>query len=158
MKSPDLRSIVRFVPIAAAVLVGVYLRWQQWPDQVLLDDEWHLVHRLVLSTPRQMFLDFGFSDYSIPLGLLYSMLAAYGDLSELTLRLPMLVFGIATLFVLPWLVVRRVGLATTTVFAWLLAISPLLPLLANRAPLRHHLAADLGLRLRGAAIPGQGSR
>jgi len=133
MKSPDLRSIVRFVPIAAAVLVGVYLRWQQWPDQVLLDDEWHLVHRLVLSTPRQMFLDFGFSDYSIPLGLLYSMLAAYGDLSELTLRLPMLVFGIATLFVLPWLVVRRVGLATTTVFAWLLAISPLLVLYSRIA-------------------------
>jgi len=124
---------MRFIPIAAAVLAGIYLRWQQWPDQVLLDDEWHLVHRLVLSTPRQMFFDFGFSDYSIPLGLLYSLLAAYGDLSELTLRLPMLVFGIATLFVLPWLVVRRVGLATATVFAWLLAISPLLVLYSRIA-------------------------
>jgi hypothetical protein len=121
------------IALAAAFAIGVYLRWQQWIDQVLLDDEWHLVHRLVLSTPRQMFLDFGYSDYSIPFGLLYSMLARFGDLSEVTLRLPALVFGIATLVVLPWLVLRRVGVATTTLFAWLLAISPLLVLYSRIA-------------------------
>ena len=133
MKGLPRGAVFFAIALAAAFATGVYLRWQQWIDQVLLDDEWHLVHRLVLSTPRQMFLDFGYSDYSIPFGLLYSMLSGFGDLSEVTLRLPALVFGIATLFVLPWLVVRRVGLATTALFAWLLAISPLLVLYARIA-------------------------
>lgn len=114
------------LPWAAAVAAGTWLRGQQWAGQVLIDDEWHLVHRLVLSTPREMFLDFGYSDYGIPLGLLYSALGQVTPLSEALLRWPMLVAGIATLVLLPALVLRRVGLPATTVFAWLLAISPLL--------------------------------
>ena len=121
------------LPLAAAVAVGTWLRYQQWFDQVLIDDEWHLVHRLVLSTPREMFLDFGYSDYGIPLGLFYAALGSVTSLSESVLRLPMLVAGVATLVVLPALVVRRVGLAATTVFAWLLAISPLLILYSRLA-------------------------
>lgn len=114
------------LPFAAAVAAGTWLRCQQWFDQVLIDDEWHLVHRLVLSTPREMFLDFGYSDYGIPLGLFYAALGSVTSLSESLLRLPMLVAGVATLVVLPVLVLRRAGLATATVFAWLIAISPLL--------------------------------
>ena len=89
------------LPLAAAVAVGTWLRYQQWFDQVLIDDEWHLVHRLVLSTPREMFLDFGYSDYGIPLGLFYAALGSVTRLSESVLRLPMLVAGVATLVVLP---------------------------------------------------------
>ncbi|MCC6867912.1 MAG: hypothetical protein IT522_03735 [Burkholderiales bacterium] len=114
------------LPLAAAIAAGTWLRGQQWADQVLIDDEWHLVHRLVLASPREMFLDFGYADYGIPLGLFYALLGRLTSLSEAALRLPMLVAGVATLVVLPALVVRRVGLATTTIFAWLLAISPLL--------------------------------
>ncbi len=114
------------LPLAAAVVFGGWLRWQQWPDQILIDDEWHLVHRLVLSTPGEMILDYGYADYGIPLGLLYAAIGRVTSLSEALLRLPALVAGMATLVVLPALVVRRVGLATTTIFAWLLAISPLL--------------------------------
>lgn len=114
------------LPLAVAVAFGTWVRYQQWFDQVLIDDEWHLVHRLVLSTPREMFLDFGYSDYGIPLGLAYSALGALTGLSESALRLPMLVAGVATLVLLPALVLRRVGLGAATIFAWLLAISPLL--------------------------------
>jgi len=114
------------LPLVAAVAVGTWLRCQQWFDQVLIDDEWHLVHRLVLSTPREMFLDFGYSDYGIPLGLFYAALGSVTSLSESLLRLPMLAAGVATLVVLPALVLRRTGLAAATMFAWLLAISPLL--------------------------------
>lgn len=114
------------LPLAVAVAVGTWLRYHQWHDQVLIDDEWHLVHRLVLSTPREMFLDFGYSDYAIPLGLFYALLGNVMPLSESALRMPMLVAGVATLVVLPALVMRRTGLAVATVFAWLLAIAPLL--------------------------------
>lgn len=114
------------LPLAVALGVGTWLRCQQWFDQVLIDDEWHLVHRLVLSTPREMFLDFGYADYGIPLGLFYAALGRVTSLSESLLRLPMLVAGVATLVVLPALVLRRAGLAAATMFAWLLAISPLL--------------------------------
>ena len=115
-----------FLPWAAALAVGVWLRGQQWAEQVLIDDEWHLVHRLVLSTPREMFFDFGYSDYAIPLGLLYSALGEVMPLSEAVLRMPMLLAGIATLVLLPALVLCRVGLPSTTLFAGLIAISPLL--------------------------------
>ncbi len=114
------------LPLAAAVVFGAWVRYQQWFDQVLIDDEWHLVHRLVLSTPREMFLDFGYSDYGIPLGLAYAALSTVTGLSESALRLPMLVAGVAALILLPALVLRRVGLPAATLFAWLLAISPLL--------------------------------
>lgn len=125
--SPHLPSSwLAWLPLAAAVAAGTWLRCQQWFDQVLIDDEWHLVHRLVLSTPREMFLDFGYADYGIPLGLLYAALGNLTSFSESLLRLPMLVAGVATLVVLPMLVLRRAGLAAATVLAWLLAISPLL--------------------------------
>lgn len=114
------------LPLAAAVAFGTWVRWQQWFEQVLIDDEWHLVHRLVLSTPREMFFDFGYADYGIPLALAYSALGSFTSLSESTLRVPMLAAGVITLVLLPALVLRRVGLATATLFAWLLAISPLL--------------------------------
>ena len=46
------------------------LRLDQIAAQVLIDDEWHAVHQVLRRTPAQMFLDFGFADYSIPLGIL----------------------------------------------------------------------------------------
>lgn len=132
-RPPRVSRWVAALPLAAAVAFGTWLRCQQWADQVLIDDEWHLIHRLVLASPREMFFDFGYADYGIPLGLFYAALARVTSLSEGLLRLPMLVAGVATLAVLPAFVVRRVGLATVTIFAWLLAISPLLILYSRLA-------------------------
>ena len=53
-----------------AIALGAYLRLDQFLAQVLIDDEWHAVHQVMHRTPKTMFLDFGFADYSIPLGIL----------------------------------------------------------------------------------------
>lgn len=111
---------------AAAAVLGAFLRLDQFTAQVLIDDEWHVVHQLLRLSPAQMFLDFGHADYSIPLGLLDALEARTVGLSETAMRIPMLACGIATLVLFPLYVVPRLGRATAAVFAVLLAISPLL--------------------------------
>jgi len=102
------------------------LRLDQILSQVLIDDEWHAVHEVLQRTPAAMLVDFGWADYSIPLGILDWYEARWFGLSEIVLRAPMLACGLATLVVLPLYVAPRVGRATASVFAVLLAISPLL--------------------------------
>ncbi|HET7033506.1 MAG TPA: hypothetical protein VFJ48_10310, partial [Casimicrobiaceae bacterium] len=112
--------------LAVAVIVGAYLRLDQLVSQVLIDDEWHAVHQVLDSAPQAMFFDFGFADYSIPLGILDWYEAHWWGISETAMRLPMLACGLATLVVLPMYVAPRLGRATAAVFALLVAISPLL--------------------------------
>jgi hypothetical protein len=55
------------------------------------------------------FFDFGYADYSIPLGILDWYQGAGVGVSELTLRWPMIACGLATLVVLPLYVAPRLG-------------------------------------------------
>jgi hypothetical protein len=119
--------------LGAAVLVGAYLRLDQLLSQVLIDDEWHAVHEVLQRTPTAMLFDFGWADYSIPLGILDWYEARWFGLSEIVLRAPMLACGLATLVVLPLYVAPRVGRATASVYAVLLAISPLLVIYSRLA-------------------------
>jgi hypothetical protein len=121
------------VPLTVAIAVGVWLRLDQILAQVLIDDEWHAIHQLLLYTPSQMFLDFGYADYSIPLGILDWYEAQWFGLSELSMRLPMLIAGIAALVLFPTYVARRLSYATAAVFALLLAMSPLLIIYSRMA-------------------------
>ena len=111
---------------ALAIGAGIALRFDQLASQLLLEDEWHAVYRVAHDTPLAVFLDFGHSDSSIPLTLLYLAEARGFGLSELAMRWPMIVAGVATLVLFPWYAARRVGRAEGLVFAALLAISPLL--------------------------------
>ncbi len=119
--------------LGAAVLIGTCLRLEQVATQVLIDDEWHAVHQFIARMPREMFFDFGYADYSIPLGILDWYQAQWWGVSELTLRMPMIVCGLATLVVLPLYVAARLGRPTAAVFALLLAISPLLVIFTRMA-------------------------
>ena len=119
--------------LIAAMVVGALLRLQQIGAQVLIDDEWHAVHQFIARSPADMFFDFGYADYSIPLGILDWYQAQWWGASELTLRWPMLVCGLATLVVLPLYVARRLGRPTAAVFALLIAISPLLVIFSRMA-------------------------
>ena len=127
------RSRLWFALLGAAVLIGAYLRLEQISIQVLIDDEWHAVHQFLYHTPREMFLDFGFADYSIPLGLLDWYQAQVWGVSELTLRWPMLACGLLTLVAFPLYVMGRVGRPTAAMFALLLAMSPLLVIFSRMA-------------------------
>jgi len=112
--------------LALAIGLGVGLRLEQIASQLLLEDEWHAVYRVAHQGPLAIFLDFGHSDSSIPLTLLYLAEAHAWGLSELAMRWPMLAAGIATLVLFPAYVSRRFGYGETLLFAALLAISPLL--------------------------------
>ncbi len=127
------RSRILAGVVIAAVIAGVGLRLDQIGRQVLIDDEWHAVHQFSVHTPRQMFFDFGYADYSIPLGVLDWYQAQWWGVSELMLRWPMLVCGLATLVVLPLYVAPRLGRATAAVFAVLIAMSPLLVIFSRMA-------------------------
>ena len=114
---------------AGAVLLvfGAALRLYQWPEQVLLDDEWHAVHQLLTGkTPGELFLSIGHADYSIPLGMLYWLQAEWFGLNEWAMRWPMLLAGLATLFLLPAYAWQRYAPRVAVMFAALLAVSPLL--------------------------------
>ncbi len=112
--------------VAIAALFGAWLRLDQFAAQVLIDDEWHVVHQVLRHGPGAMFLDFGYADYSIPLGILAWFEAHWWGLTEVMLRTPMLVCGITVLIAFPLYVAPRVSRAASALFAVLLALSPLL--------------------------------
>ena len=108
-----------------AVLAGAALRLHAITDQVLVDDEWHALHALLAGGPRDVLLSFGASDHSIPLTLYDILLERTVGLSELGMRLPSLVAGIAALVVVPALLRDVAGPRASVTLAWLLAIAPL---------------------------------
>ena len=107
--------------------IGIYLRFQQISIQWLMDDEWHAVHKLIDSDGyAPILLSFGRSDYSIPLTALYKLLAETVGLSELRMRLPMLLGGTLFLGLAMLWIRKRMSAMTALVFGFLIAVSPLL--------------------------------
>jgi len=113
--------------LLAVLAAGAWLRVQQFPGQVLLDDEWHAVHQLLAGKgPAELFLTFGTADYSIPLGLLYWLQSRGFGLSEVAMRWPMLLSGLAALGLFSAFAWRRFAPPVAVLFAGLLALSPML--------------------------------
>jgi len=112
--------------LVVACLTGAALRWYQLRIQVVLDDEWHALHKLLQSDSWDILTSFGYADHSIPLTLYYRFLLLHGGLTEWVMHLPMLLSGVALLLIAPWLMRRECTLAVRAVWAVMLAISPLL--------------------------------
>ena len=106
--------------------VAAWLRLWQIGHQVLIDDEWHAVHKLMHFGYKDIFLSFGHADHTIPLTLLFRTLADTIGLSEWRMRALPLAFGLATVLVLPWVARPWLKRCEPLVFAGLLALSPLL--------------------------------
>ena len=113
------------VPLLAAVCAGSALRLYHLYAQILVDDEWHAVHKLLAGGYVSILTDFGSADHCIPLTLLYRFLSDWFWLSEFLMRLPVLIFGISSLLVIPLLLRQFIGRSASSLLAWLLAISPL---------------------------------
>lgn len=110
-----------------ALSAALYLRLWQLPQQLLADDEWHAVNKLLSAAGyRDIFTSFGLADHCIPLTLLYAWLANQGWLTEWSMRLPLLMAGMALVIVLPLLVRRWLQGSEYWLFTALLAVSPLL--------------------------------
>jgi hypothetical protein len=110
----------------AAILAGTWLRWYQLGIQVLLDDEWHALHKVLNSDAWGIATTFGFADHSIPLTLWYRFLALHGGLTEWVMHLPLLLAGVALLCVAALSFRRETPPATRAAWVVLLAVSPLL--------------------------------
>ena len=117
-------SVPFFIVALLALAVGVFLRCWQLGDQVLLDDEWHAIHKLLRADAADIASHLGLADYSIPLTLYYRFLYLHGGLTEWGMRLPMLLAGIALIPLAPWLLRRQATAATLGAWSLLLAISP----------------------------------
>lgn len=111
---------------AVALFAGAFLRLQQLRSQVLIDDEWHAVRKLIAADAHGIATHFGYADYCIPLTLFYRWLYDLGLLDEWRMHLPPLLAGIALLGVAPLLARRVAGLPTRMLWSALLAISPAL--------------------------------
>ena len=112
--------------LLVAFVVGAALRAWQIDIQVLIDDEWHAVHKLLRAGPLDILTHLGYADYSIPLTLYYQWLYRTIGLSEWGMHLPSLIAGIALLLIGPRLIARWVPLPSRAVWTALIAISPLL--------------------------------
>jgi len=100
--------------------------------QVASGDELHAV-RVVLSEPLlQVLVTYHHSDNCLPLSALYRLISDLGvPLSEMVMRLPVVLASIAAIAVIPLVVDRVTGRWTASVLGWLLAVSPPLVLYAR---------------------------
>jgi hypothetical protein len=108
-----------------AIAAGVALRLFQISDQIIGDDEWHALQTAIFTSYGWIVSHFGANDFSIPLTLFYKLLMDTVGLSELGMRAPVLLFGLASLVAFPLLLRDALGRPAADLFAWLLAVAPL---------------------------------
>lgn len=108
-----------------ALAAGAVLRLWNLPAQVMSDDELHAVRAALGNPISSILVTYQRVDNTIPLTALYRFLLDRGiKLSEMTVRMPAVLSGLALLALAPWWVARRLGWGTAAVFAALLAVSP----------------------------------
>ena len=112
--------------LLVAFVAGAVLRIWQLDIQILIDDEWHAIHKLLRSSPLDIVTHLGYADYSIPLTLYYQQLQRTIGLSEWGMHVPSLVAGLGLLLVGPRLLARSFALPVRATWTILVAISPLL--------------------------------
>lgn len=129
MKLQDFFKRFHFIIILLlCIITGTFLRLYLIVDQVLLDDEWHglfyvtghsLLHLLYYTTADAT---------CAPLNTYAWLLLHTTGWSELTLRLPSLLFGVLSVIIFPLLVRKIHGDAVASIFAVFLSLSPFLTL------------------------------
>ena len=112
--------------LLVAFIAGTALRAWQLDIQILIDDEWHAIHKLLRSGPLDIATHLGYADYSIPLTLYFQQLQRTIGLSEWEMHVPSLIAGIGLLLVGPRLLARSFRLPVCATWTTLVAISPLL--------------------------------
>lgn len=115
-----------FVLWLLAVAAGLPLRVAGLLDDVPTLDEYHPLYAISREGFRKLASTFGLADRSIPVALYLELLTRTVGLSPLGLRLPFFLGGIATMFVVPLALRRRLGRIGAAALALLLALSPML--------------------------------
>lgn len=128
------RRLVPLVGVVLPLLAGTVLRLWNLPDQILGGDEVHAV-RAALNLPlSKILVTYQQTDNCIPLTAVYKLLMEWGvPVTEMTLRLPVLLCGLAALLALPAAVSDRVSPVAVSFYRWLVALSPALVLYSRIA-------------------------
>lgn len=122
------------VALTAAVATGALARLWNLRDQVAIDDELHAVRAALARPVGELWRTYQKNDNCLPLSVLDRLWIDTGQpLTELVLRAPVVLCGLALLWWLPRVVGRRLGEGPALVLAWLLALSPLLVLYSRIA-------------------------
>ena len=112
-------------------VVGCALRLVGLRAQVLVDDELHTVGAVLRRTPGEILRSWTHdgADYCVPLSALFRFLIDHGVVvSEMGFRAPSLIAGVVALIAMPVLLSPRIGNRASAIFAWALALSPMLVL------------------------------
>lgn len=120
--------------LGIALALGTWLRLHGLGDQVVQDDEWHAINKLLTAGYGEIFRSFGDSDHSIPLTLLYKAMAGTVGLTEVNMRIVQAFAGIALIpaaAAITWGASR--SRAATLLCAFLVAGAPFLVLYSRIA-------------------------
>lgn len=123
------RGLLPFLGAALPFLAGAALRFWNLPGQVLGGDEVHALRAAANLPLSKILVTYQQTDNCIPLTAVYKLLMGWGlPVTEMLLRLPVLLCGLAALLALPAALAGRVDRGTVGVYRWLLAVSPALVL------------------------------
>jgi hypothetical protein len=126
----------RFYAVGSSLpfVVGAVLRLWNLRDQILGGDETHAIRAALNFTLPKILVTYQVTDNCIPLTALYKLFLLGGmPLTEMLLRLPVLLCGLAALLALPGAFEGRLNRGTVLLYRWLLAISPALVLYSRIA-------------------------
>ncbi|MFT7463170.1 MAG: hypothetical protein ACI9EF_001514 [Pseudohongiellaceae bacterium] len=116
--------------IATVCLGALCLAWalqmhfEGVADQLIGGDQEHTLRVALQHDYGEILSDYDSSDNSIPLTLYGRLPIEHGGLTEMGMRLPIMIFDVSLLLA-PLLLLRRLGLATTAATMLLLACCPL---------------------------------
>jgi len=112
--------------IISGILIGSFLRLYRIGSQIIWDDEWHGIQTALINPMHYILTHFHELDNCIPLTAYYKIMLNVTGLSEIVIRLPQLLSGIAMLVIFPLFIKRLLGKRVAIIVLILLAISPLL--------------------------------
>jgi hypothetical protein len=125
--SSDLSRRWYWIALAIATALALWLRVNGITIQVVLDDEWHALHKLQEASYSGIFNSFGLSDHSIPLTMLYKFMANTIGLAEGRLRALQVICGVALVPTCAWIAWGATrDRAAAALFAFLVAGAPFL--------------------------------
>lgn len=127
------RAIAWSALMLLAIGVAAAFRTYALGRQVVIDDEWHALHKVMRSGLADILTHLDYADFSIPVALYYSALQNTVGITEWGMRAPMVIAGIALVATAPWLARAWTSRATGVTWAVLLAISPMLVYLSRTA-------------------------
>jgi len=109
----------------ALLILGFWFRLWELPIQLLADDEWHALNKLLQSDAWGIYTSFGNADHSIPLTLYYHATSFLTPLSENIMRFPLVIAGLLTLVLVPLMLRSWLSSPELLLMTVLIALSPI---------------------------------